>query len=364
MKKILVAARHPGAANALTPVIKNLRSSGHEVTVIGVDNRGADKALGGSYAEFQKAGITDALDVRRDFEYGSNLVEMPILDSPFEHLVIKSDVVLVGTSKDVKGKDLGIEEAMIATSHFYGKSSVQLVDSWGSWYPKTLNYGGLFVPGVHAVMDELSKRILINGGAEDFAIKVTGQPAFDAKASLTLRRDEVRGKLGLNEAERLILYAGQVTPDNPQTLDWVVSNLQDGDRLVFSRHPRDERAYDSILSKAGYRELKTTLKTDEVMHGADIHVTHFSTTGMDSVLLGIPSINLMLDKDETEVRKLAGGYPLAVMGLSYEANDVASYKKALEIAPSTRSGLRERAREALKIDGKATQRVTDLVLNL
>ena len=68
MKKILVAARHPGAANALTPVIKNLRSSGHEVTVIGVDNRGADKALGGSYAEFQKAGITDALDVRRDFE--------------------------------------------------------------------------------------------------------------------------------------------------------------------------------------------------------------------------------------------------------------------------------------------------------
>ena len=36
--KILAAARHPGPAEAIVPVIKLLRSQGHQVVLLGLNN--------------------------------------------------------------------------------------------------------------------------------------------------------------------------------------------------------------------------------------------------------------------------------------------------------------------------------------
>ena len=68
--RILETARHPGAAEAVGPVVGALRSEGHEVLLIGVSNDAPEnKTLGGSAAivDRQRKWDTFGPEINRDY---------------------------------------------------------------------------------------------------------------------------------------------------------------------------------------------------------------------------------------------------------------------------------------------------------
>ena len=159
-----------------------------------------------------------------------------------------------------------------------------------------------------------------------------------AKIDLTSKRKELRLKLGI-EGKRLIAYGGQVTPNNPETLRWVVENLGENDVLYFGMHPRDNRDYSEILKKAGdklltperAKALAGTSRFDDLMPTADIVVTHYSTVGLTAAIMGIDVINVHVPGDEVPYSMLAmpNEYPLVASGASLPAASSAEYAEKI-----------------------------------
>jgi hypothetical protein len=201
-------------------------------------------------------------------------------------------------------------------------------------------------------------------GAEMSRIVITGNPNLDRFASAVPdQREPVRNALSLTD-ERLIVYFGQAvarrgTPDDPTTLKWVVDALGPDDRLVFSPHPRDDRDYTSVLASAGNRLIETSLSSDEVLHGADVSISHYSTMLMKSSLLNIPSISIIYGEDIYDLRREAGGSPMTMLGGVYEVNTSEQLTRRLA---GELPGLASVVKKSLSVDGRATERVADLVL--
>ena len=327
--------------------------------LIGVRNDTPEtRMLGGSASAFDRQGVGYV----ELFDIGYSGSAIDVSPSYAESLMadFEPDRVLVGCSLDTTGQHFGIEDALLAAATQHSVRSVRIVELWDSWVPRSRPVS----PDTYAVLDELTSKVLESRGAATGLSAVTGNPGFDMFADGSLvGRSELRAQLGLGD-ERLLVFIGQAevrsnSPDVPKTLGWVVDALSPGDRLAFSRHPRDVRDYTSILDRADERQLTTAMGGNELIYAADVCLTQYSTLGLKAALLGIPTINILLDDDWPDIREIAGGYPVSLAGGSVEVNTAIQLKHALA-KPMRIDGVR--LRKALNVDGESTQRVARLLL--
>lgn len=155
----------------------------------------------------------------------------------------------------------------------------------------------------------------------------------------------------------MLVYFGQVNSQNPLTLKWTVRAMRSDDRLIFQRHPRDERDYSETLSILRNRLIGCSLPTSTALFVADVAITHHSTMGLHAVSLGIPTINILLDEELRDIREICGGYPLARMGLSKEVHSEAELTAVL--ADNLKPFDKEKARRLLSLDGGSVDRIIE-----
>jgi len=352
---ILVAVYAPGAAEAIVEVV-GLSAASDSVTVITLGALPDDRALGGASAIFARCGVPHT-DLRQLNYLGpANAVPQVLAEDLLAQT--RPDAVLVGCSRDPSGSWTTLEDALVASAHTRDIVSVQLLDGWDVWFPRNTRV----TAGRLAAPDEAARRIVQQrGGVPAEQIVATGQPAVDAidPSSVQLRREERRASLGVAADERVVLYCGQVSSDNPLTLMWTIDALGPRDRLIFQRHPRDARSYDSVLAAAAGRVLASAPRGDDVFAVADVCVTHSSTVGLRAAAHGLPVVNVLLDGELDDVRRLCGGYPLAALGVSREVHDARALAGALAgNVPRPNAAL---LRERLHLDGRAAERVHALL---
>ena len=89
------------------------------------------------------------------------------------------------------------------------------------------------MPYIFALPDELMVRLLTEKyKLPQKLMHITGQPDYDQWANFDImpKRKEVRAVLGLKEDEHFIIYAGQTTPNNTETLQWVIDDIMSRQR--------------------------------------------------------------------------------------------------------------------------------------
>ena len=349
--KILAAVRHPGPAEAVVPVIKKLRSQGHQVTLLGLNNNSIEtKTLGGSVSIFNRNNIEhfDMVDMDANFD----LTEV---DSKWTNSVIekyKPDRILVGCSTQEELITC-IENAFILAGSNYSIPTLQLVEMWGCWTSRP----SMFYPDRFAILDLFTKNVLLERGAPQERIKITGNPSFDDYYYSNLNQFSISP--GESLGSRKFIYVGQVTSDNFTTLDWTIKSLGENDFLAFAKHPRDSRNYDELLKQAGDRLITTNLGSNDLLKRVDVCLTHTSTMGVKAALLGRPTINFIVDNNQDEVNQICGGFPLVLAEGSYKADSLETLrgllKKDLIVNQSKLCSI-------LNIDGMSAARVVDYLL--
>lgn len=350
---ILAAVRHPGPAEAMVPVIRLLRSQGHQVSLIALDNNSIEtKTLGGSAAIFIKNKI-QYIDML-DFDPSCDLRDV---DSECTNNLIdryKPDRILVGCSTQ-EGKLIKcIENSLIIAGSNHSITTLQLVEMWGCWSSR---HESLY-PDRFAVLDEFTKNVVLKMGGPKERIKITGNPSFDA-----FYHDNPNGCIQnkcTSVGNRNFVYIGQVSPDNFTTLGWAIKSLGANDKVAFLKHPRDLRNYDDLLAKAGDKLWATDLTGGDLLKQADICLTHSSTMGIKAALSGVPTVNFMLDNDLVEVRTICKGFPLVLAGGSYKADSLEVFQRLLkqELVVDL-----SKLRSILNIDGRSAYRVVEYLLS-
>jgi hypothetical protein len=357
--RVLATARHPGAAEAVVPVVDGLRAAGHEVLLIGVSNDAPEnKTLGGSAAIFERAG-TDFVEF-----FGTNpghgVIDVPpsyasgLVDS------FAPDRVLVGCSSAENLTGPAIEEAFVVAGVGASIRTVRIVEIWGVWR----HVPGTPSASAWAALDDITKTTMVATGAPSSRIAITGHPGLDgysdAKAS---RSTDLRAELGI-DGHRAVLFFGQTRDSDTvrkphEALEWVLDCIVPGDRLVFARHPRDTHDYGALRERAGGRMIEPGIDSHRLMAVADVCISQYSTMALKSALLGIPTISITHQDDFPELREACGGIPLCTTGGSSEADSPGRLRQLLQgELCSGASALKA----AVNVDGQATQRVVELVI--
>ena len=356
--RILAAARHPGPAEAVGPVVAELRMEGHTVQLIGVPNdTPATKSHGGSARIFDRTGLafTDLIEAG----YNGDIVNLP---SEFADALIDSfrpEVIFVGCSLDETGEQMGIEEALVRAGERHSIKTVQIIEYWDVWHPRVEPS----FASTYAALDEYASLVLETRGAPPERIVVTGHPGLDAYARASETRTSDALPVSSATAGRSLGYFGQAAdaegnPNNPMTLDWTLGALPPRDHLVFSKHPRDDRDYSEALRNGG-RGLTAQCSGDELLGVLDVCVTHFSVMGLKAALSNIPTVNILLDDDCADIRSLCGGFPVSLLGGSQEAH---SRDELRELLAGPLEGNPSRLKRALNVDGASTRRVVRTVI--
>lgn len=359
--KILAAARHPGPGESVGPTVNELRQQGHQVVLIGVNSANPEtKHLGGSSIIFENLNI-DYTDLCLDIGYKGNIVDIPEIYAQKLISRYKPDAILVGTSHDKTGLEKDIEAVLVSAGTKLSLRTIQIVEAWGCWYPKK----ELQFANFYAHIDKLSAQISLSRGMREENIVITGHPGLDQyryESDKKLNKS-IRTKLGITKNNRLVTYHSQAeifpgAPSTEKTLSWVISNLQQDDLFIFTRHPRDTKDYSLLLKQAGEKLLQPKLNNQQILEISDLSITHYSTMGLKSALLNIPTINIILDNDRINFGDSNGDFPITILGGNYEANTKQDVERLMS---QNLRGLSNKLKTALNIDGKSAKRVAKLV---
>ena len=133
--KIIAAARHPGPAEALGPVVAELRRLGHEVLLIGVRGDTPTTRLHGGSANIFEQQLLPHVELVNS-GYTGDIVNVP---AQFADRLIDSfrpDRIIVGCSMDSTGEVMCIEGILIAAGEKHSIRTLQISDMWNVWFPR------------------------------------------------------------------------------------------------------------------------------------------------------------------------------------------------------------------------------------
>ncbi|MDO8429454.1 MAG: hypothetical protein Q7S88_02385 [Candidatus Daviesbacteria bacterium] len=372
---VITGFRDPGGANAHLPVIARLLDKAN-VCVL-TDSRGQQ--------QLEQSG----LDLRRDKFEGSALLAA-------SQALTLADVVLTGLSDN-----LGTELLLMANSQWDNLNGVVqrpliigLEDYPGAnarWYFGNKKVPSWIVPDYLCVVNEWSKDEelkFLPQGFDPERVVITGQPSFDRLAKedrVKIRRD-VRQKLEIGESDIFVTYMGTVTTGDPigetaktlQTLVPILKSVDPKIRLALRAHPRDMT--DPEVYNQAFRPMKdmrvdtTGLTTDQVGIASDLVISNGSTTGVDAVYRGIPSVNVFLapnnyfSQQPQSHQEVLDKFPLPTVEdgaspLAINSQELGNILDKIFNEQSYVTKLKQKM-AGWKVDGRATDRVTDLVLNI
>ncbi|MDP3724701.1 MAG: hypothetical protein Q8R11_03670 [bacterium] len=351
---ILIGARDPGGANALLPVLRSLLQSECQVGVL-TDSK-AKEMLSTKLPDF--------------FSYHN-------LDPLRQVASMRPDAVVVGLTSFQPG----IEMTLTANAAIDGIPVVWVEDYPGCIFPhyRDIQTVPWLLPDVLCVANEWAKQreLDANPTFSPEKVIVTGLPNLDriAHEDRIGTRVRVREELGISPNETLIVYMGIPTEANLETLHALVQALrhfpQVPIRLVNRRHPRDtihQSFYKEILSPFGDQVIDTdTFSTDDIGLSADLVVTTYSTTGIESVYRQIPTLHILIPEIIAKAESSNIEDPIVVQdGASPCARTKGEIAPLLErffFDPVLQTTLVSRMRH-WTVDGMASKRIAELILQL
>jgi hypothetical protein len=222
-----------------------------------------------------------------------------------------------------------------------------------------------------SVPGEFIKDLLINCGIDESRVVVTGRPTYDAliRVEESFKKEQICKKLGLDPARKILVYATEnLPPWEIQPLVYalcrIMKKLSDV-QFVIKVHPSEPSLslYERVSKNVGVQCLITReANIYEILFVCDLMITMFSTTALDAMILDKPVVTINLTG-------LGDPIPFAESGAA-----IGVYRKG-DIEQAIRDGLYDEAvrerltkdrekfvfEQAYKKDGKATDRIVDLI---
>lgn len=234
------------------------------------------------------------------------------------------------------------------------------------------------IPDKTAVYGEYYKELLTKVSAypED-SVVVTGQPRYDILyyANEIYSREEFLKKYKINPENKIILWTtqshGLSYKENIKNLKAIFNTMQElkNVTLVIKQHPGEREEHTKLIKKYlnKYKNVDAVLvpkdaDTYELLFFCDLLIVRHSTTAMEAVALNKPVIVLNLSGEPDGVDYVEEGVALGV----YKEEDL---KSAIEKLLNDDSELAKNRRQYIekhlyKIDGKATERVVNLITQM
>jgi|GEM_PF-4487330 len=348
---ILFGLRGPGGMNCLWPVVEKLASENYPIDLL-IDSA-AKKILSFKKSEFKKQR----------------------LESPLRRIMELKPKVAVSEFS----ADSGTALALTWSEQSYGVPTIwveDFPDVLGS-YTSLLSSSLRINPTYMCAISEFSKKLVekrkptLNPGR----IFVTGHPDYDKYHEidgLAIRKD-VRKSLELSDDQFLIVYSGLLPPETTGILGRLIEDLKQVNTkkelvLLLSKHPRDafpEEDYEKILSKFDGRVIRQgDFTSDQISYACDLLVAPGpSTEALKCAYRGVPSLHIIppdFYPDFPEIR-----IPLPVkVGASVMVENYGDLKGSLEKVINDdgfRSHMLEIAREEFKTEGKAAERIAEVI---
>lgn len=210
---------------------------------------------------------------------------------------------------------------------------------------------------VSCIMNDWAKEYCINQQkmSED-EIVVTGQPVFEENQKID---DAVlfKYKNAVKNYSNVVLYLGQSgIADTEITVrklyDYAKNNPND--LVIIRPHPNDNINFEFndldniIITKLG--ELKYIIKV------SDVAITHYSTSGIEAALMGVPLITVMVKTDKI--------FRLAEYGIAHEINNIEDLEIAIKQCLTKDSSINLKLRDGIKNfcnKKNATQNIVDVI---
>ena len=205
-------------------------------------------------------------------------------------------------------------------------------------------------------------------------VVVTGLPRYDilSHAHEVYSKQEFLERYGLNPRHKIVhwstqchVFSQEENASNFRAIFGAMKNLENVS-LVIKQHPAESEKFTEEIMRQiedyGINAIMTPKNSDtyEQLFVCDLMITRHSTTAMEAVALGKPVIILNLSGKPDPVEYVEDGVALGV----YKDEDLCITMKKLLRDDSELSAKREQYIEKYlyKIDGKATQRVMDIIL--
>ncbi|MBS3150023.1 CDP-glycerol glycerophosphotransferase family protein [Candidatus Woesearchaeota archaeon] len=368
--KILSAAWHPGSANSIAPVIKQLENDPN--------------------VELEVLAFESAAEVFKDKGINCSEVSSPSLESMISIVdSINPDLTLTGTSNRNKKHNEVLEQNVTLATKVRGIASLAVVDVVSTYTEifsgSKPNQRFLYLPDKVAVMNEKARQLMLEEGFPSEIIHVTGNPQFDdlssIKSSFTQEdKERIRRELNISLNSYLVLFLSQPIEDdfgsdtsNPKYLGYTEKTVfsylletiqktkqpEQGLVLLVKTHPREGEAESLKALASSYPSTRFIGRYNprQLILAADLVISAFSTLLYDSTLLDKPSISLQpgLIKED-----MIATNPLGITVPIYTKEEIVptlertihnqSYQKDLKIK-----------RDSFKIEGNATQNILNLI---
>ena len=305
--------------------------------------------------------------VAKSIEMAKRLVE----DEKPDFVLVSSEHGIIQKSIMVAGKMMGIptmalQHGTIGTVH---KGYL----SWKGSISESSNIHSPFcpIPDKTAVFGSYYVDLLTK--ASDYppnSVVATGQPRYDAlvEASRTYDRDEFCRKLRLDPDKKLVLVMTEnmPIPDGKVFLKAALRALTEFPevQVVIKPHPAEEGEwYAEVVREENVKAttLPKNADTYEALYACDLFVGSYSTVILEGVILGRLGVTAFLSKGKDPTP-----YFREVTPRVYREEELAPEIRKTLYDNTVRERLRRTGAKfvfdhAYKMDGKATERVTNLM---
>jgi CDP-glycerol glycerophosphotransferase (TagB/SpsB family) len=200
-------------------------------------------------------------------------------------------------------------------------------------------------------------------------IMVTGQPRYDIlyQADKIYDKNKICKQLNLDQNKKLILWITQThglpIDENEKNISAVFNAVKSlkNVQLVIKLHPAEDQNATMYKKDKSFNPVIVDGKADTyvLLYACDLMITRHSRTAMEAVALNKPVIILNLSGEPDPVEYVKEGVAFGV----YKEEDL---KPAIEKLLRDDSELEKNRRSYIekylyKIDGKATERVVNLI---
>lgn len=235
--KILVSADHPGAANAVLPIVKKLKNKSENLTIV----------LGGKSINIFKS--ANLKFIKGDYLSSSGI------DKLFED--DNYDIFLAGSSMGYT-----IDKRLLSLCQKNKVSSIYILDFWSNYWQRfsRVKKDFKYLPDYICIMDKTAEKEMITEGFPAQRLVVTGNPYFE---------NFINGISKKNEDKRRILFVSQTLRawqegNEYRVLEDIISillTLGNNYKLVIRLHPRDKKnKFNKLITENNSRGIKRGIK--------------------------------------------------------------------------------------------------------
>jgi hypothetical protein len=370
-KKILATSWHTGGINAIIPVIEQLRKE-NAADVITVGYQGSSDIL-------SRRGILH----KQIEDYGLSDISLNSMFTLLEKE--KPDLILTGTSVQDAGNRDVIEQNITLAAKELRIPTVAVVDFWLKY---SLCFDDIytgekfrFLPDRLAITDVYAQSKMISEGFPTERLVVTGNPHFDTLETKVSgftaeKKNKILDATNLN-SELYLFYAAGVPHtfkekfgywdlDNIQCINEVIQNTpKNKTGLIVKLHPstskKDEREIQEYIQNSTFGRARVLYGFDsqDIILSSAVTLTAFSTVGIEALYLRKPCIRMQPELRGADSLSFVND----VIPVGYTYNECRRLLLKAIFDDSYRTELVKKA-DSMKIDGKATDRVINLIYSM